>query len=297
MLSVKNMKTKFICILPFSIRVPPGSYPVKLKQIAIISVKQIMKARIDGEEVDLEYDSKGVMSNSHITITFPWKIECVDEDEINSVKIEAIKYLNRFIEVYRHYSDDCGVTPICYSDIPNYVYQYLDDTNKIIEENPRHFDTGGMLYAPEYFSSNDMIKCLITNQNISFVKQLLLNSEKYLREENYRLSILEAVTALEVSITEFTINKFSTYKIPKDTLTDFVKKTGLTLQLKVLLNLYNEGAGKKISQSIVSEVISAITARNHIVHYAATNQKYSRKTVNKMLKNIKLLINHIDSME
>lgn len=119
--------------------------------------------------------------------------------------------------------------------------------------------------------------------------EILLQAKSFLEQENYRMAVLEAVIALEITVSSIIRRKAEEKGITEDEIENFMINVGLRGNLKVVLRLL-------VSESLPSEEIlsgckGAIAIRNDIVHRARSS--VTPREAQDAINNIESFVNHV----
>lgn len=135
--------------------------------------------------------------------------------------------------------------------------------------------------------SDKIEQSILKKEEIPLWEELLLNSEQYFYQAEYRHSILESIIALELVISEFVRKKCREQEISNEDAKRFIKDIGLTGNLKVTLKLLLKDENLP-GQEVIEKCKASITFRNDIVHEGRNDiskvnaedaLKYSKKLI------------------
>jgi len=283
----KDAHTVFVFNLPFAIPIPDGIYQMKIgTSTAEISVKRVQREKIEGFEgsgtVQLRFDKYGKSSFSHIALKLPW---IVDFSEIGrkpillgdvpprrKAKEIALRYLNRFIEAVRYVTGEYWVEPARYQDVLAYETFYWDGKNKypaslaLLDSGVGGIRLGtGHPFQVEKEKIEKLNDVLKNESEIDASKIFILNAKDSCLQEDFRLAIVETVTALEIVLYKFIRLQGQELKIPKDELEGVIKDVGLTGNISVVLKMLTKGL-EQIDEDITRKCKGAIKIRNKILH-------------------------------
>jgi hypothetical protein len=283
----KDAHTVFVFDLPFAIPIPDGIYPVKIgTHIAEISVKRVQREKIEGFEgsgtIQLMFDKYGRSSFSHIELELPW---IVDFSEIGrkpilfgnvpprrKAKETALRYLNRFIEAVRYVTEEYWVEPARYHDVLAYEAFYWDGKTKypatltLLDSGVGGIRFGtGHPFQIEKEKIEKLNGILKNESEMDASKIFILNAKDSCLQEDFRLAIIETVTALEIVLYKFIRLQGQKLKIPKDELEGFIQDVGLTGNISVVLKMLTEGF-EQIDEGVTRKCRGAIKIRNKILH-------------------------------
>lgn len=217
------------------------------------------------------------------------------------IKIKAIEMINKFLDAYRVFFRDYFIEHIRYDDIISYEIEYkLSDgtTAKWQESFDLSYDgyvkTGSLTADKE---SIENFRALLSKpeERIILRDYLLSSSANRISTEEYHLAVLEAVIALEITLSDYVIKEMTKLELPKDKNEDFVRYIGSYGNTKVILRLLTKGK-PQLDDSIYEKCEEAIIKRNKIVHKAETKATYNEAkgflwNINKMIEYISRLDN------
>ncbi len=162
--------------------------------------------------------SLNVFSKSNIGLYFPYKIKLSEPfatTEMIRAKRKALKFTNRFIEVVKFYTGAPFMRQISDLEIEDFFLYYEGDPI-----NKYKFITGASggksIIIPDYGKEANedemsaIYEDLSKDQELDFGMILLINAQTFYSQGNYRTAIIEAVTALEVTLAKFL--KIATYQ-------------------------------------------------------------------------------------
>lgn len=283
----QDAHTVFVFSLPFAIPVPDGIYPVKIgTHTAEISVKRVQREKIEGFEgsgtVQLMFDKYGKSSFSRIALKLPWKIDFSeigrkpillgDVPPRRKAKEIALRYLNRFIEVVRYVTGEYWVEPARYQDVLAYEAFYWDGKNKypatltLLDSGVGGIRLGtGHPFQVEKEKIEKLNGTLKNELEIDASKIFILNAKDSCLQEDFRLAVVETVTALEIVLYKFIRLQGQKLKIPKNELEGFIQDVGLTGNISVVLKMLTKGF-EQIDEGVTRKCRGAIKIRNRILH-------------------------------
>ena len=282
-----NTETIFEFDLPYAIPVPDGSYSIKVgSRIGTLLIKRIQRDEVVGfrgsGNFQLVFDKYGKSSLSKIQLTLPWIVNLKEEGrkpillEKGTARLKAkekvLKILNQFIESVRYVTGEYWVEPARYQDILSYQIFYLDGQKKhpamltLIDSG-----VGGIAVGTDHpFKISDekiqqLNDVLVGKKELDISHIFLLNAKDASFQEDFRLATVEAVIALEMVLYKFILERGKKLGIPNGTLRNFIKETGLSGNMKVVLKMLTEGL-PQIDDTVINNCKGAITARNKILH-------------------------------
>jgi hypothetical protein len=135
---------------------------------------------------------------------------------------------------------------------------------------------------------------LASKREVPLQQSLLLNAQNYISSKNYRLAIIEAVTALEIAISDFMKRSPSkSAVIQKWRYAPLQKKLEYVVKKLLPDNMKNE-IEKQLSDSnvnLLNKCINAIKERNCAVHQGDDMQA---DKISKYIEAIQRMINYLD---
>ena len=106
---------------------------------------------------------------------------------------------------------------------------------------------------------------LVNELELDASKIFLLNSKDACLQEDFRLAIVEAVTALEIVLYKFIRKRGKKLRIPQDELDNHIINVGLTGNISVVLKMLTEGL-EEIDVETLRICRGAIKIRNRVLH-------------------------------
>lgn len=283
----KDSHTVFVFNLPFAIPIPDGLYPIKIgTHTAEISVKRFQREKVEGfvgsGTFQMMFDKFGKSSFSHVSLKLPW---IVDFSEIgrkptligdvlprSKAKETALRFLNRFIEAVRCVTGEYWVEPVRYQDVLAYETFYWDGKKKypanltLLDSGVGGFRVGGgHPFQVEKEKIGQLIDILKNESEIDSSRIFVLNAKDSCLQEDFRLAVVEMVTALEIVLYKFIRMQGQKVKIPNDELENFIADVGLTGNISVVLKLLTKSL-EQIDEEITRKCRGAIRIRNKILH-------------------------------
>ena len=285
----KNAHTIFSFRLPYAIPIPDGIHKVKVgRYTAEIAVKRVQKRQIEGFEVggggfvQIKYDKYGRSSFSLIQMKFPLTLDLSQEGRKplllgdipprTKAKEIVLRFLNRFMVTVRYVTEEYWVEPARYQDVLSFEVFYWDG-KKRYPAGKHLIDTGvggvamgtGHPFQVEAERMRELRNILENELKLDAGKIFLLNSKDACLQEDFRLAVIEAVTALETVLYRFIRRKGEKLDIPKKKLDDFIKDVGLTGNITVVLKMLTKGL-EQIDDDTLGKCRGAIKIRNKILH-------------------------------
>ena len=307
-----NTRTIFEFDLPYAIPVSDGSYQIKIGQhIGTLLIKRVQRKEIVGfkssANLQLAFDKYGKSSYSRIQLTLPWIVNLQEEGRVPilldrglvrlKAKEKVLHILNRFIEAVRYVTEEYWVEPARYQDILSYQIFYLDGEKKhpamltLIDSGVGGIGLGTdhpfKMKGEKIEQLNDI---LLDKHKLDTSRIFILNSKDACFQEDFRLATIEAVTALEMVLYKFIRKRGENLGIPNGALKNFIKETGVSGNMSVVLRMLTEGL-EQIDEEIIDMCKGAITTRNKILHEGLRDM-YSTDTEKRII-DIEKMLNYL----
>lgn len=286
----KNAHTVFSFRLPYAIPIPDGTYPIRVgKHIAEISIKRVQRERVEGFSgtgtIQMQFDKYGKSSFSSVQIKIPWAIDLSEKGRKplvlgdipprSKAKETLLRFLNHFIETVRCVTEEYWVEPARYQDVLSYEVFYWDGKRKypaalaMLDTGVGGFRIGtGHPFQIKPEKMQELTDILTKELELDASKILLLNSKDACLQEDFRLAIIEAVTALEIVLYKFIRRQGEKIGIPKEHVETYItgpNGIGLTGNISVILKMLTKGL-EQINDETIKECTGAIRIRNKILH-------------------------------
>lgn len=201
-----------------------------------------------------------------------WGIDAHSDVEIYTSKIFskteeaetfALKLINDFIRRYRYYDKNAiHLVTLMKEDL--FEFNTLTNGKGVMSVS---FAGGMTIVNPlhNYEISTKVEQSIVSKEEIPLWEELLLNAEQYLYQAEYRHSILESITALELVTSDFIRTKCHQKGISKKDADSYIERAGLTGSIKVTIKLLLDKV-KLPEEKVFQKCKASITTRNHIVH-------------------------------
>jgi hypothetical protein len=287
----ENAHTVFSFAIPYAIPVPDGMYRVRVTEhTAEISLRRVQNTQIRGYVVrasgrgymQFPFDKYGRSSYSQIEMKIPFKINLFEEGRKplllgdiprrSKDKEVVLHFLNRFIEAVRYVTQEYWIEPIRYQDITEYEVSYWDGKQRYSAVTTGlSFGTGGVAIGtghPFIVKDEKMreIANILENElELDVSNIFLLNSKDACLQEDFRLAIVESVTALEMVLDRFIRKQSKNLGVSNEKIESFIVDVGLTGNITVALKMLAKGM-EQIDNETVQKCTGAITIRNNILH-------------------------------
>jgi hypothetical protein len=316
----ENAHTVFSFAIPYAIPVPDGMYRVRVgEHTAEISLRRVQNTQIRGYVVrasgrgymQFPFDKYGRSSYSQIEMKIPFKIILFQEGRKplllgdipprSKDKEVVLRFLNRFIEAVRYVTEEYWIEPIRYQDITEYEVSYWDGKQRYPAVTAGFsFGTGGAAIGTGHpFMVRDEkmreIANILENElELDVSNIFLLNSKDACLQEDFRLAIVESVTALEIVLDRFIRKQSKNLGISDEKIESFIVDVGLKANFTVVLRMLTKDMEQNDDET-VEKCTGAITIRNHILHEGLTEVTASDAeeriiSIEKMIAYLKRLI-------
>jgi hypothetical protein len=311
-----NAHTVFVFNLPYAIPVPDGKYTVKVgTSTGLLNIKRVQRKQVEGFSgtgtIQMPFDKYGRSSFSNISLELDRIVDLSESvgaplllgsiPPRNKAKVTVLQFINRFAETARYVTKQYWVEPIRYQDLLSYEAFYWDGWLKYSAGlTLLDIGTGGIRIGTGHpFQIEEAkvkeLKSLLANESELDASQVfILNSKDACLQEDYRLAIIESITALEIVLYRFIRLQGKRLKIPRKDIDDFIIQVGLTGNISIVLKMLTEGL-EQIDEVTLSKCKGAITTRNKILHeglrdIAATETEERVISVEKMVDYLNKLL-------
>jgi predicted RNA-binding Zn-ribbon protein involved in translation (DUF1610 family) len=186
------------------------------------------------------------------------------------IKRTAIRLFNIFLEAYRFYSKEYHIEPIKNADIVSFDCDYMSKGKLyhgykyLVDTGSGGVKTGSAFIIPDRIH-DELRDFLKQGRQIEIQELLLCNSKNHLLAEEYPLVLIEAVSALEIVLSDFIRKEGKIAGISQDALKKFVRDVGVSGEVKVVLKLLTRGKAQ-LANDIYEDCEGAITLRNNVIH-------------------------------
>jgi hypothetical protein len=153
----------------------------------------------------------------------------------------------------------------------------------------------------EIFRWPDVVEALEDNKEPPPELEFYTNATGHLRQQNFRLAVIESIIGLEIVLTQFLKNYlFISAGVPKERINNFLRpELGLTARLSALLNLtLHKSYLEKIN---LDKVLKVVDWRNKVTHRtgrlpAKIPEETLRQNISEVLSLIKVLAERRDNV-
>lgn len=212
----------------------------------------------------------------------------INLENLTSEKAQALalKIINEFINLYKYFDENAvHLVNLIESDLLNFSVEK---------------DGHGMFVMPLHTAvldskkistvSNIIERALNNGYKIPLWRELILNAEHYCYIGDFRMAILESITALELVISKFISGELNAAGIQNKEIKEFIKETGVAKGLNVVVRLLIGKDG--ISNDLLEKCKGTITKRNKIVHEGRkeTNYQSTKDSIIAIYQLIQLLL-------
>ena len=221
----------------------------------------------------------------------------MDSNFWGNIMDRSLNAINRLIEVYRYMTGDYYVERLTKEDI-NVVRKHGEmeiylNNEKITQPWEMYPKLVPFIEVKNGDVHRKLKEFLVKDIQIPIVDHLLLNAKDFLQKENYKMAIIESVTALEPTVEDFVKNKLSSMKISNNKIDGFMEKVTLSPRVGVMLKLFVDP--NQFKHTIIDEISSTIKIRNKIVHEERI--RVDKGEAEKAVKNIENLINFLATIK
>ena len=175
----------------------------------------------------IEEDRAGMLSHTNVQVWFD--SQTFDSGRIDKSVIRilpeqfidlSIKYLNKFIQIYKLVTSEYWLRPLIRRDIFNvhYVLVDTDDNKELVEQlitapHQVRFNGGKEFQLPE--ETETLLRNMLLSDIYDFGKEFLLNLSDNLSLGYYNISLVQAVTFFEYFVYSSLKQKLSRTKLNK----------------------------------------------------------------------------------
>ena len=239
------------------------------------------------ENIEFLNDRWGIDGFSRIEIETEKDIDLF-ESMSDEARTFTLRIINKFISLYRYF-DDTAV------HLVNLIESDLMDFS--VEKDGRAsfaigFGGGITPLNPQKIASvSSMLENAIRNgYEIPLWRELILNAEHYCYIDDFRMAILESVTALELVISKFISGELFAAGVKEKEIKEFIKETGVAKGLNVVVRLLVGKSG--MPDDLLEKCKGTITKRNKIVHEGRkeTNYQSTKDSIIAIYQLIQLLL-------
>jgi len=186
------------------------------------------------------------------------------------IKKTAIRLFNIFLEAYRFYSREYHIEPIKNADIVSFECDYMSKGKQypgykyLVDTGSGGVKSGSAFILPDRIHDQfrDFLK---QGRQIEIQELLLCNSKNHLLAEEYPLVLIEAVSALEIVLSNFIRKESKIADIGPEALKKFIHDVGVSGEAKVVLRLLTRGKAQ-LDDDVYEDCEGAITLRNKVIH-------------------------------
>jgi hypothetical protein len=235
-------------------------------------------------------DRYGRINVSAIQFKIPKFIDTMERGQLFE---DCLDWFNRFIEIYRHAKQDFRLRRIAKEDIFAYRMAHLLD-GELFNDITQPVATLTLQALPS-FPDDSMLRYklwfLSQIRNELWVK-LISEARHHLSVEDYRIVIINSITALETVLKEGSGRKlkefFERHRVPFSRWKDKDTRESITVCLN-LLNLLYDQLG--LNRELTERVIQHYRRRNEIVHHGT--MRVSAEDAQRCVNDIDFLIRYL----
>ena len=231
--------------------------------------------------------------------------------EFNNKEMAVLDYINKirdtegderikkiFFQVVRRFHEIVMISRAPYAALIevnflylNGVYGYFcDDKNMILTKVKMHkFD----YWEPKITGLNSFVKKhLNKNAGVPLSQLLVAKAKIYYRLNNYSMSIIHIVIALDIIVSSYLNNVLKGHGVNSDAVEDFHNKFGLSVRVKALLKLVLP----RKQHHLLKNAGIAISHRNKIIHEGKSDEALENSNIEKIINDCAELINVLNKM-
>lgn len=251
--------------------------------------EKIEPSRRTSSSKNIEFlnDRWGIDGFSRIEIETEKNIN-LSESMSDEARAFALKIINKFISLYRYFDNDAvHLVNLIESDLIDFSVKKDGHASFTIVLG------GGITpINPQKISTISTIleRAMSDEYEIPLWRELILNAEHYCYIGDFRMAILESVTALELVISKFISGELDAVGVQSKEIKEFIKETGIAKGLNVVVRLLTGKNG--IPNDLLEKCKGTITKRNKIVHEGRkeTNYQSTQDSIMAIYQLIQLLL-------
>ncbi len=255
--------------LPFYIRLPDDTYKFHFEGEAIEflvtkeTIQPSMRTGSRSADTHFHGDRRGIDEYSVISYETERQFSSIDE-----AKSFTVKLVNRVLDVYRYIDQATHLMPITATDF--HEFNLLKDGR--LSETAITFGPGGLVLNDGGLINEigSLVKRALEERiEVPFFENILLNAHHYHLTGEYRMSVLEAVIALEIIVYQF-IREFApksgkSQKQIDGWIEGRGRESGLRYCVETVLNMLLP-FDVRVSSDLISRCGNTVTLRNKVVH-------------------------------
>lgn len=273
-----NPQTIIKTSLPFCLYKVDDRYFQIDKQTRIRFLKnKIEPSRRTSFSQNIEFlnDRWGIDGYSNIEIETEKNID-LSSSLSNKARIFTVKIINKFISLYKYFDIDAvHLVNIVDSDLIDFFVEKNSDGKDTKREDFVIMLNGGITQLnPQKVTkvSNMLESALKDGYEIPLWRELILNAEHYCYIGDYRMAILESVTALELVVSKYISGELSAAGVKDKEIKEFIKDTGVSKGLSVMVRTLV--GNDKLQEELLEKCKNTITKRNKIIHEGRKETDY-----------------------
>lgn len=267
-----NPKITIKADLPFCLyKIDERYFQIDQQTRIRFSKEKIEPSRRTGSSTNIEFlnDRWGIDGFSRIEIETEQDVD-LTESMSDKARVFALKIINKFISLYRYFDNDAvHLVNLIESDLMDFSVEKDGHASFAIG-----FGGGITPINPQKISTiSTMIERAVSDgYEIPLWRELVLNAEHYCYIGDFRMAILESVTALELVISKFISGELDAAGVQSKDIKEFIKETGVAKGLNVIVRLLTGKDG--IPNDLLEKCKGTITKRNKIVHEGRKETSY-----------------------
>lgn len=263
--------------------------------------KSPLVAGAQGFEIRSDKFSHFRFSQVEVRIPHLSEKELEIDEAFEEYKKDFFQALNNFIDAARICLNRYG--------LKNY-YEYDDFIEPPIIESPSEnttaisekikgvmfiFSQGGLTPRQQLRSDEDHVKLQRTlSQDIDLYLKFISDAKRDIHYKNYIYATLNAVIALEISVSNTIRSLAQKKEIPKTDIDNWIKEIGLTGNIKTTLKLLKPDSISLPSDDVFEQCKSVVTFRNKIMHYGY--REITEDNISSCIAKIEEMITFCNSM-
>ncbi len=285
-----KVKTIITSTFPYAIHLKDGVYETTHEgEKNIIEIEKVFrypsKDKISSEKAEIvltaenietaqnaeyEKDDMGIFTYTKFRIftSIPKILENSDKKEVIDFRPFFLPILNKLIKAYRCFSNEEYATYIKPQDIALVNVLFPDAKEGEFKGGIFFYAKNKLMISKNLLKTEEIHKniraaLLDENFDIPFYEELLINAKYFKFVGDYRMTIIEAVIALESYLTQFLKSRWIKKGLNNDIIEEKFRDLGLSLLLQTDLRLETNNS---IDSQLINDVKGINTLRNKIIH-------------------------------
>ncbi len=191
------MQTLVRTKIPYPLIWDDGRLHIRIKE-SVFDVRFRRQYREGSNNVEIRHDRLERVANTTVKILFPTLVE--DKNE-RLMWVHAV--LNRLIEVYRFTTGEFYLDTLPKNELPDFEVLIVNDDGTLSPDMTHVWSFGlGLTLARTARVPDEARQLLVESTELPIARILYLNARREELLENYRLAVVEAESAFEVSVHE-----------------------------------------------------------------------------------------------